>query len=1068
MLNNDTVSGEAVVTSPDTENSAKACDHSSARSLLHIAVCLLDASGNEPLLYVAVDDVRAVAIADIVRSLAPKACVLHLVASDALPGDDAPASPANAGQRVATLRKLREWHGRAEMPLIFITSAEATAQLYAPPAAFDGQHPLLRKGDPIDLSTFESTCTELGYITDDRIDEPGEVAVRGSVVDVFPVDAVLPIRLEVIDGQIDAIRQYDPADQRTLDELEQVEIGLASEPDATAGVSLLAHITQGKLVEEPSAAGRRANFLKLAKDAARFGRAVRTTLDRERWSEESSAWTRINLFTDGAEPIPRFVETRSPVAALARAVAPVFEADGQLVIVGNARDLRFLRPQLAKRFNRDFVELADWTDIADSGSTATIKASADAGFVRESLLVVAAADMLGSRAMTTTAAVSSTVNALDGLADLHVGDVVVHDEHGIARLGGIETMPDSTEVEAADAIALEFANDTRRLVPVLEANRIWRYGGDADAVSLDKLDGSSWQKRRSQIEEALAHTATALVAMAAEREARSVPKIAPDPATYEKFVSCFPFTETPDQARAISAVRDDLASGSPIERLVIGDVGFGKTEVALRAVAMVAFAGGQVAIAAPTTVLVRQHLALFKSRFEESGIGVAGLSRLSTAAEKKAVKAGLADGSISVVVGTAAVAGKGVDYSNLQLVIIDEEQRFGAADKAKLRALHDGHVLTLSATPIPRTLQAALIGLQKLSVIATPPARRQPIRTTIDEWSDSRIRSALLRERARRGQSFVVVPRIEDIEGIRARLATLFPEGEIVEAHGKMAADDLDIAMTDFAAGRGDVLLATNIIEAGLDVPRANTMIVWRPDRFGLSQLHQLRGRVGRGSRRGQILLTTDGTVKIAEATLKRLRTLQAFDLLGAGFGISARDLDMRGAGDLLGESQTGHMRLIGVDLYQHLLGQALRSARGENVDDWQPQIITGISGNLPCSWLSDTDLRIQLYGRLSRLRTLIEIDMFEEELSDRFGSLPPPAEILVALSRIRALARMAGVAVINAGPAAIALTPHPATDTSKWAAANLIPLGERFIIQQPTDDALLRITKLIEVLESL
>lgn len=1068
MLNNDTMSGEAVGASPVADYSRKTYGHTSARSLLHIAVCLIDASGKEPLLYVAADDIRAASVADIVRSLSPKACVLHLVASDALPGDDAPASPANAGRRVATLRKLREWHVRAEMPLICITSAEATAQLYAPPAAFDGQHPLLRKGDPIDLNTFESVCTELGYITDDHIDEPGEVAVRGSVVDVFPVDAVLPVRVEVIDGQIDAIRQYDPADQRTLDELEQVEIGLASEPDATAGVSLLAHIKQGKLVEEPSAAGRRANFLKLAKDAGRFGRAVRTTLDRERWSEESSAWTCINLSTDSAEPIARFVETRSPVAALARAVAPVFKADGQLVIVGNARDLRFLRPRLAKRFNRDFVELTDWADVADAGSTATIEASADAGFVRESLLVVAAADLLGSRAMTTTAAVSSIVNALDGLADLHVGDLVVHDEYGIARLGGIETMPGSTEDEAADAIALEFANDTRRLVPVLEANCIWRYGGDADAVSLDKLDGSSWQKRRSQIEEALAHTATALVAMAAEREARSVPKISPDPATYEKFVSGFPFTETPDQARAISAVRDDLASGSPIERLVIGDVGFGKTEVALRAAAMVAFAGGQVAIAAPTTVLVRQHLALFKSRFEESGIGVAGLSRLSTAAEKKAVKAGIADGSISVIIGTAAVAGKGVNYCNLQLVIIDEEQRFGAADKGKLRALHDGHMLTLSATPIPRTLQAALIGLQKMSVIATPPARRQPIRTTIDEWNDSRIRSALLRERSRRGQSFVVVPRIEDIEGIKAKLATLFPEGEVVEAHGKMAADELDIAMTDFAAGRGDVLLATNIIEAGLDVPRANTMIVWRPDRFGLSQLHQLRGRVGRGSKRGQILLATDGTAQLSEATLKRLRTLQAFDLLGAGFGISARDLDMRGAGDLLGESQTGHMRLIGLDLYQHLLGQALRTARGETVDDWQPEISLGVCGNIPSSWISDIDLRIQLYGRFPRLQTTAEIDLFEEELSDRFGSLPTQAELLLALGRVRVLAREAGIIRINAGPAAIAITPHPATDTSQWAAAALIPSRDRYLIQQATDDPLLRMRRLTEVIEDL
>ena len=490
-----------------------------------------------------------------------------------------------------------------------------------------------------------------------------------------------------------------------------------------------------------------------------------------------------------------------------------------------------------------------------------------------------------------------------------------------------------------------------------------------------------------------------------------------------------------------------------MDRLVIGDVGYGKTEVALRAAALVALAGGQAIVTAPTTVLVRQHLTLFARRFEGMGITVAGLSRLSTAAEKKATKTGLADGSIQIVIGTAAVAAKAMKYHNLQLVVIDEEQRFGAADKARLRALHDGHMLTLSATPIPRTLQAALVGLQQMSVIATPPARRQPIRTTVESWDDGHVRAALLRERARRGQSFVVVPRIEDMPDIAARLAKLFPEGEIIEAHGKMAPDALDAAMTDFAAGRGDVLLATNIIEAGLDVPRANTMIVWRADRFGLSQLHQLRGRVGRGGRRGQILLLTDGDAVIADATLKRLRTLQAFDRLGAGFSISARDLDMRGAGDLLGESQTGHMKLIGVDLYQHLLGQALRAARGEDVDDWQPELRVGTEGHLPAEWLADTDLRLQMYGRFARLQSVGDVDVFEEELADRFGSIPEAAQSLLALVRLRIVARNAGIRRIDAGPAAIALTPGPHIASDAWKEAGFEPSGDRLVMKTQIDD---------------
>ncbi len=1038
------------------------------QSLLRTAVRIAEQIGEVSMLYVAEDDLRAGLLADTVRCLQPEACVLFLPASDALPGDDAPASPANAGLRVAALAALQARTGAGQSdPLVLITSAEATAQLYAPPAGFVARPPLLQIGDAIDATAFEAACVDLGYVIDDRIDEPGEVAAHGSVIDVFPVDRSLPVRIEIVDDRIAAMRSYDPADQRTLDDLDSVAVGRASEPDARDGVTLLAHLTPGSIVEESRVGARRDAYLALAKDAARFGRAAPTTVERARWAKDVKPWQRLDWSTDRSVPVERYVERRSPLAALDRVVRPIIDGGGTVVIVGSARDLRFVRPRLARRFKRAVETVASWSAATAAGGIAAIEGPADAGFQTDDRLVVAAADLLGSRAITTDAASAPASVALEGIADLHSGDIVVHEEHGIARLAGIEPMPGESGT-AGDAIVLDFAGETRRLVPAFEANRIWRYGGDADAVALDKLDGSTWAKRRADIDAALAETAMALVALAAERDARTVDTIEPDPARYERFAGAFPFTETPDQARAIAAVRDDLASGRPTDRLVIGDVGYGKTEVALRAAAMVALAGGQVAIAAPTTVLVRQHLALFERRFAGTGIAVAGLSKLSSAAEKKAVKAGLADGSIQIVIGTAAVAGKDVAYQALQLVVIDEEQRFGAADKTKLRALHNGHVLTLSATPIPRTLQSALVGLQQMSVIATPPARRQPIRTTIDSWDDAHVRAALMRERARRGQSFVVVPRIEDMVGIAERLAKAFPEGDVVQVHGKMPGTELDIAMTDFAAGRGDVLLATNIIEAGLDVPRANTMIVWRADRFGLSQLHQLRGRVGRGSRRGQILLLTDGDAVIAEATRKRLRTLQAFDRLGAGFGISARDLDMRGAGDLLGESQTGHMRLIGVDLYQHLLGQALRTARGEHVDEWQPELRLGHAGRLSEDWIADADLRVQLYGRLARVNNLADIDAFEDELADRFGQLPDAAQALMREAGIRILAREAGVARVDAGPAAIALTPRAATKTRGWSKAGLAESGERWILKAPMADAEARSERLTELLEAL
>jgi transcription-repair coupling factor (superfamily II helicase) len=855
-----------------------------------------------------------------------------------------------------------------------------------------------------------------------------------------------------------------------MNECDRVAVGRASEPPVGDGVTLLAHLAPAALVEEPRVATRRHAFRALARDAARFNRAAQAVVAAPVWEEEAGAWDRLDWRADDAAPVARFVERRAPLAALERTARPILVAEGRLVIAGSARDLRFLRPRLAKRFGQDVAELASWNDLAGTlpGTIHTIEAPADAGFATEAVMVAAAADLLGSRAIIGEQTAPTASLALEGHAELHVGDVVVHEDHGLCRLCGIEPLPATAEEQAGDALVLEFADGARRLVPASAADRVWRYGGDAEAVRLDKLDGSTWDKRRAELSLALAETAKGLVALAAEREARELPPIEPDPAAYEQFASGFPFTETADQARAVAAVRDDLASGKPMDRLVIGDVGFGKTEVALRAAALVALAGGQVAIAAPTTVLVRQHLALFQRRFADAAITVAGLSRLSSPAEKKAAKAGLADGSIQIVIGTAAVAAKGVEYANLGLVVIDEEQRFGTADKARLRGLHDGHVLTLSATPIPRTLQSALVGLQQMSVIATPPARRQPIRTTVEPWDDGHVRTALMRERSRRGQSFVVVPQIEDMGGIAEKLARIFPEGALVQAHGKMPAAELDAAMTDFADGEGDVLLATNIIEAGLDVPRANTMIVWRADRFGLSQLHQLRGRVGRGSRRGQILLLTDGEAEIAEATLKRLRTLQAFDRLGAGFAISARDLDMRGAGDLMGDDQTGHMRLIGVDLYQHLLGQALRTARGEVVDDWQPELHLGLAGALPEEWLPDVDLRVQLYGRLARLTAPAEVDAFEQELADRFGELPAAAAALLTTARIGLLAHDAGVARIDAGPGAIALTPRRGADTGGWEEAGLGTSGERWLLKEKLDDPAARADRVAQVLESL
>lgn len=1034
-----------------------------------IAAALLEAP-DERLLFLARDGVRAAAIARAAFEAAGDILVLLLPGSDALPGDEAPASPQVAGQRTAALRTLREGVA-AGRRIRLISSGEAAGRLLAPPEAYDASPPSVKVGDAIDLEGFKVATLALGYVEDERVDEPGEVAVLGAVADIFPGDRDMPCRVEVeADGdqsRIIGIRSYDPLTQLTVDELDRLLVGTVAEPTVKAeeGVTLLDHLPGGALALDEGADKRRTRFLALAADAARRlpRRALADICSEARWASAIAKRPLVDLATASTEPAPRFIERRAPDRAFLRYAQAALAEGRKLVLLGSPRDLRFLLSRGARALKRDIVEVACWNEVAvaPAGSLLALPMTVPRGFVRGDTVAVAAADLIGSRAQQKAGGPAATSLAAFAGGDIRIGDVVVDEDHGRAVVAGLAPGPEGS----CEAIALRFAGGARRLVPVAEAGRLWRYGSDEGAVSLDRLDGSTWAKRRGEVMAAVAETARGLVQLADARAGVEATALDPDPARFEQLAGSFPWTETPDQLRALTAIRNDLASGRPMDRLVVGDVGYGKTEIALRAAAQAVFAGHQVALAAPTTVLARQHLDTFRSRFDALGVEVALLSRTVTAAERKRVLAGLADGSIAMVVGTGAVAGKGVDYRRLGLVIIDEEQRFGAKDKEKLRCLGSPHALSLTATPIPRTLAAALVGLQPMSVLATPPARRQPIRTEVGAFDLDKLRTALLRERARGGQSFVVVPRIADMAPLRSELARLVPELVVVEAHGKLAAAQIDEVMVGFAAGEGDILLATNIIEAGLDVPRANTMIVINADRFGLAQLHQLRGRVGRGARRGTIHLTTAGDAHIAPRTLARLNLLAAHDRFGAGFAISAGDLDQRGAGDLLGEEQTGHGKLIGIDLYQHLLGLALREARGETVADWLPQLNLGLAGCLPAEWLPDEDVRLSLYLRLVRLDGPGALEAFESELEDRFGTVPPEAEALLALARIAGLAKLARITRIDAGPAAIALTPERPGGVPP---AKLEAKNGRWLMRDPSPDPELRAAQLLDILAEL
>ncbi len=987
-----------------------------------MALRVLAAAGKRPVLYLCDDDSEAESLAAALRDLMAGASVIHLPASDTLPGEEAPASPANIGLRVTALRKLRAMAGGADCSdLVVVTTGEAAARRYHRPEAFDAAPPSIRVGDPIEPEAFAAEAEANGYVTDDRVDEPGEIAVRGEVIDLYPADAGHPVRIDVEGGAIAAIFRFDPVTQMREDTIDDIEIGRAVEPAGECEATLLDHLVPGTILLSAQADKRRQRFIRLADQAARDMNIPVDAVSQDRWAEALAGWDR-ETATTALRAVPRFAEGRSITRAVVRFIAAEREAKRRFVLVGSERDLRFIRIRM-KNVLSTARQIRDIRDAGDcpADEIAMIEAPLDRGAGDDDLTLVAAADILGTRALIDRGETAVQSVGLGG-AEVRIGDLVVHENHGFARLLGLEPAPDGE----GEMIALEYADENRRLVPVRDAGLLWRYGGDSDGVSLDRLEGKSWPKRKAAIDEAIAETATTLIALARERATIEAPVMEPDNAAYERFVAGFPYNETADQARAIAAVRDDLASGRPMERLVIGDVGYGKTEVALRAAALAALSGFQVIVAAPTTVLARQHLAEFTRRFAETGLTVAGLSRLSSAAERKAVQAGLADGSIDIVVGTAAVVGKSVRYARLGLVVIDEEQRFGAADKARLRGRNDVHLLVMSATPIPRTLHRAMIGLQSVSIIATPPARRQPVRTTVNDGDDAVIRMALLREKARGGQSFVVVPRIADLAEMRDKLKRLASTLTMVEVHGKLPGAELDEAMLAFAAGRGDILLATNIIETGLDVPRANTMIIWRSDRFGLAQLHQLRGRVGRGRRRGQVVLMT-GRGQIAEATHKRLRTLATFDQLGSGFAIAGADLDQRGGGDILSDAQAGHMKLIGVELYQHLLEGALRRARGDAQPEWLPDIRTVTSGGFPPEWIAEPEVRLNLYMRLARLRDRSELEAFEAELFDRFGTLPDAAVALINHAHLTMLALETDIRAISAGPAAVALTPAKA-----------------------------------------
>jgi transcription-repair coupling factor (superfamily II helicase) len=1028
---------------------AGAPDGAVALSLLHWRAAL----GKRPLIYMARSEARAERIAHMLAAF--EAEPLLLPGWDCLPYDRVSPSHGAMGQRVAALHALRDPASK----LILTTAPAALQRLPARDELRDGF--AVASGDALDEAALRGFLAASGYVFDDRVDEPGEAAFHGRTIDIFPGNAP-PIRIETDADRITELRRYDPVEQRTQAALEQFEILPVNEALAGDG-SALSDELRAALYDGDTLRLGAEHFLPLfyrrletlfdmAADAALVADAEVPAQAREhvRRIADGFAFATELLRTErrhGGTALPPldskrlYLDAEALEAAIAGAVTltppvdgggigealPPFRGEGRsqarrfiagscgagarvVVATPDVESQQAVVAQM-RRANRKPDLLSTWSDVAAlrPGALALLPADVAQGFIVDDLCVIPAAAL---------AEPAPDAARMPGLraAPLQIGDRVIHIDHGIGVLAGLQAGAAESDEEH---LALEYA-DGRLLVPVDAMDRVWRYGADPD-VPLDRLRGGDWDEQKAKLLRAISEAAAGLIKAAKAREAEKADMIVPPLEAYGRFAARFPYELTPGQDAAIQDVLADLASGHRMDRLICGDVGFGKTEVALRAAAAAALSGRQVAFVAPTTVLVGQHARTLRERFAAFDVEVGELSRLTKPAEARRVKEGLKSGAILIVIGTHAVMSATVRFKDLALTIIDEEQRFGVRQKAALGRRRRGHALSMTATPIPRTLQAAMVGVRSCSVLRTPPVKRQGTRTFVLPWSDDLLREAVLREKRRSGGSFVVCPRIADLPEMEKRLRCLLPGLDIVAAHGRMPPAEIDDAILSFARGETDVLLSTDIVESGLDIPRANTMVVQSAYRFGLSQLHQLRGRVGRGRRRGICYFLVPPASK--DESLSRLKALEAAQQLGAGFAVSAADLDRRGAGDLLGLEQAGHGRLIGTELYQHLLSDAIARARGEKADEAPlPTIELGMGGAIPAGYVAEPEPRIALYRRLAACRSPVDIDALAEEIDDRFGDFPPEVETLMAVWRLRLRAHEAGIAEIKAGPGGVAV----------------------------------------------
>ncbi|MBC7154093.1 MAG: transcription-repair coupling factor [Rhodobacteraceae bacterium] len=1056
------------------------------------------AARGKPVVHVARDDKRLEAMRTALAFFAPDAVVLSFPAWDCLAYDRVSPNPQVSALRMATLAALA--HG-VPVPFILLTTLGAAMQRLPARAVIRDAAFSARVGSRVNGDDLRAFLVRMGFSQSPTVTEPGDFAVRGGIIDIFPPGDGGPVRLDFFGDVLDGARRFDPGTQRTIQKLDRVDLAPVSE--VILDEAAITRFRQNYRVEfgaagsddplyEAVSAGRKhqgmEHWLPFFHDRletifdylpgasvmlddqvtpARLARWDGIADQYENRREAMGARGRLDsvykpcapdlLYLDDAgwqaaladsrvvqlSPLPqspglgvldaggrigrnfapeRQLENVSLFGALAGHIKAMRQS-GQVVIASYSEGARErLSGLIADEGVEGAVPITDIRDVPQGkgGLFLTVWAL-EHGFTGPGLVVISEQDVLGDRLIRAPKKRRKAENFLTEAQSLSPGDLIVHVDHGVGRYTGLETI---TAMGAPhECIALEYAGGDRLYLPVENIELLSRFGHEEGL--LDKLGGGAWQARKARLKERIREIADKLIRIAAERQLRHAPIIEPPAGLWDAFCARFPFQETDDQLTAIADVLGDLGSGRPMDRLIVGDVGFGKTEVAMRAAFVAAMAGQQVAVIAPTTLLARQHYQSFKERFRGLPLQLRPLSRFVSAKAAADTRAGLADGTVDICIGTHALLAKGVKFRNLGLLIIDEEQHFGVSHKERLKDLRSEiHVLTLTATPIPRTLQMSLTGVRDLSIIGTPPVDRLAIRTYVSEWDTLTLREALLREHYRGGQSFIVAPRIADLPEIEDFLRDQVPEVSYVLAHGQMAAGTLDDRMNAFYDGKYDVLLSTSIVESGLDIPTANTMIVHRADMFGLSQLYQIRGRVGRAKTRAYCFLTTKPRAVLTPAAAKRLRLLGSLDSLGAGFSLAAQDMDLRGAGNLVGEEQSGHIREVGYELYQQLLEETIAKIKSGEVagldagdEHWAPAINLGLPVLIPEGYVPDLDVRLGLYRRLSHLTTRVELEGFAAELIDRFGPVPREVNTLLTVIRIKAMCKRAGIARLDGGP---------------------------------------------------